>query len=528
MKTAKPVKPKHAPLLSLFLNGYETMRQQMDEACRRPLLDIAPLAFGKWYYTALAEETILSPANILELDLNTDADHTIEYAYVMRTKPAEEQSDEAFTSEYSFALLGYSADAHPLIEDMTALLRYFAPDRATDKQGLLLREDMPAILEQLSLKSEFYLEYLTRLAWMHGLLVPMPAIHTQRACPAAECESFLSQPTADILFQLAETACMLTAERFRETMELEDGIATADFFYLLLREPQEVDRIFIDFYQRVDVDIERIWQIPPEKLTAEEKSIVSSFLFTGIMLDKWFLTPMSLFFRFIRPIAFTPVRFYNLVNNLSALVLMEHNLGAELFTPPTYFSLTVLGKALFADPDSKAIDRQKMPATLPYEQLLAAVTQNAELRVQERMFLMEIVPDVLSLRITMKNDPELWKVLEVGQDMDLHVLCRDLCSAFCPEEDADYLLSVPDRNGFHMDYSARGSKRSLNKANGTDLQELPLEIGDILHLYPTQGKSIGLTLELLEKGKGNPYIIYPRVIRQSEKIIESEKIDEIF
>ena len=61
MKTARPVKAKHAPLLGLFLNGYEEMRQKMDESCRRPLLDIAPLAFSKWYYTALAQETILSP-----------------------------------------------------------------------------------------------------------------------------------------------------------------------------------------------------------------------------------------------------------------------------------------------------------------------------------------------------------------------------------------------------------------------------------------------------------------------------------
>ena len=50
---------------------------------------------------------------------------------------------------------------------------------------------------------------------------------------------------------------------------------------------------------------------------------------------KWFLTPMSVFFRFIRPIAFTPMQFYPLVNTLASLILMEHNVGAELFTPPT-------------------------------------------------------------------------------------------------------------------------------------------------------------------------------------------------
>ena len=207
---------------------------------------------------------------------------------------------------------------------------------------------------------------------------------------------------------------------------------------------------------------------------------------------------------------------------------MKHNMGAELFTPPTYFSLTKIGKALFTDPDKEGIDRQKMPTTLPYEQLVAAVQQENEFRIQERAFLMEIVPDILSIKITQMKDETLWKILEVGQDMDVNVLCKDLCAAFCMEEGADYLLSVPDQNGFHVDYSARGSKRSLNKANGKDLQELPLEIGSILHLYPTQGKGNGLILEILERGKGNPYIMYPRVTDQSEKIIELEKIDEVF
>ena len=526
MKTARPVKTKHAPLLGLFLNGYEEMRQKMDEPCRRPLLDIAPLAFGKWYYTTLAQETILSPANILSLDF--DAEDTTEYAYVMQTKPAEEQTDEEFVAEYSFSLLGYSTEAHPLVEDLQTLIRYCTPDRASDEHGLIRREEQADILAQLSTNSEFYLEYLTRLAWLHGLLIPMPSIHTKRMRPSAECEGFFSQSTEDILFQLAETACTLTAERFSETMELEDGIATTDFFYQLLQKHQEVDKIFVDFYKRVDVDIEKIWQTPPDKLTKEEHAIASSFLFTGIMLDKWFLTPMSVFFRFIRPIAFTPVRFFNLVNNLAALVLMQHNLGSELFTPPTYYSLTKIGMALFSTEEDKGIDRQKMPTSVPYEQLVAAVQQENEFRIQERMFLMEIVPDVLSIKVSQKKDEELWKVLEVGQDMDVHVLCKDLCAAFCMEEQADYLLSVPDRNGFPVEYSARGSKRSLNKANGKDLQDLPLSVGTKMQLFPTQMKGNGLILEIIDKGKGNPYILYPRVTAQSEKIIELEKIDEIF
>lgn len=525
MKQPTPIPPKHARLLGLFLNGYETMRQKMDEPCRQPLLEIAPLVFGKWCYAALAQETILSPANLLELDLKQEADDATEYAYVMRTKSTEAETD---VSAYSFALFRYTTEEHPLMDDLQVLIQYCTPDRAADEQGLLLEEDKEAILQQLTLKTDFYLEYLTRLAWTHGLLVPMPAIHTKRMRPAAECEHFFAQSTEEILFQLAESACMLAAERFSWSMDLEEGVATSDFFYLFLRNHTEVDKIFVDFYRRVDVNIEEIWKKSPETLDAEEHAIVSSFLFTGILLDKWFLTPMSVFFRFIRPIAYTPMQFYSLVNHLAALVLMEHNLGAELFTPPTYYSLTAIGQKLFADPEHTGIDRQKMPRTVPYEHLLAAVEQEFDLRMQERMLLMEIVPDVLSIKVSLVKDEALWKIIEVGQNMSVHTLCSDLCCAFSMEEMADYLLTVPDQNGFPLAYSARGSKRSINKTNTLNLQELPLEVGSQLMLYPNHNKSTTLSLEILEKGKGNPYMLYPRVICQSEKVIEQEKIDELF
>ena len=140
IKQTNSVQAKHAPLLGLFLNGYENMRQKMDVPCRRPLLEIAPLVFGKWYYAALAQETILSPANLFALDLQKDSDAKIEYAYIMNTKAAEEQSDLEFTSEYNFSLVAYSTEKHPLVADLQALIGYCTPDRATDENGMLLEK----------------------------------------------------------------------------------------------------------------------------------------------------------------------------------------------------------------------------------------------------------------------------------------------------------------------------------------------------------------------------------------------------
>ena len=361
MKPAKRIRPRHLPLLEMFLNEYEAMRQKMDAEAMPALLEIAPLIFGKWYHSALVAETILSPANIISKDLEKSGSCS-EFAYVLRTHPRKQGA-----GQYTFSLYEYSLEAHPLVKDMKTLVGFCYPDCRTDEQGFLLPQAREILLPRLSIPEGFYLEYLTRLAWLAGLLLPMPAIHTHKMQPSASCREFFAQGTAEIIRQLAETACALAAERFVCSMHLEDGVATPVFFRSCLETHMDVDKIFIDFYERVDVNILEIWQTPPGELSEDEHNVISSFLFTGIMLDKWFLTPMSMFFRLIRPLAFIPMRFFPLVNHVAAMLLMERNWGSEVFTPPAYYSLTALGKALFAVPEGAGENRQEMPESLPYE-----------------------------------------------------------------------------------------------------------------------------------------------------------------
>lgn len=521
MKSTKRALPRHMPLLGLFLNEYEGMRQKMDAETQRPLLEIAPLVFSKWYYTTLVANTILSPANIISKDLEEDENGS-EFAYVLRANPGAEGP-----KQYAFSLYEYSLEKHPLINDLKALTEFCYPDCQTDEQGFLLPQTREKLLPSLSLADSFYLEYLTRLAWMQGLLLPMPSIYTHKVQPAPHWKDFFAQSNAEILSQLGETACALAAERFSFSMNLEDGMATADFFLSCLEKNMDVDEIFIDFYKQVDVDILQIWQTPPSQLTEDEHSIVSSFLFTGIMLDKWFLMPMGAFFRFIRPIAFHPLRFFPLVNHLAALFLMERNLGSELFSPAAYYSLTPLGESLFALPDGPGENRQKMPGTLPYAHVLDIVEQEADVHLQEQLAMMKDVPEIVVIKVSRLNDTEFWKVIEAGTNFSLHEFCIDLCAAFGMEDEESYLLSVPDSNGFPMEYSPLGSKRSVNKTNGLTLRSLPLSAGKELRLTPSSSGGT-LLLQIIKKGKGSPFLIYPRICRQSRKVIEQEREDETF
>ncbi len=160
MKPAKRIRPRHLPLLEMFLNEYEAMRQKMDAEAMPALLEIAPLIFGKWYHSALVAETILSPANIISKDLEKSGSCS-EFAYVLRTHPRKQGA-----GQYTFSLYEYSLEAHPLVEDMKTLVGFCYPDCRTDEQGFLLPQAREILLPRLSIPEGFYLEYLTRLAWL--------------------------------------------------------------------------------------------------------------------------------------------------------------------------------------------------------------------------------------------------------------------------------------------------------------------------------------------------------------------------
>jgi hypothetical protein len=519
MKHKQIVQERHSHLLGLFLNGYTSMYAHMDAICQNGLKNAVPLAFSKWYYTAIAADTLLSPANIIAQDIEGQTEGKT-FQYTLRLCPEGEDLKEC-----TLALLSYSLEHHPLVEDLRKITDFCVPDRQMDEDLFFVQEDRKTLLKELSHENEFYLEYLTRLAWRMELFVYLPAIHTKKVQRAPYCSTLFAKSTEDILKTAVEAACELAAERFSISMDLDQGVASPAFFEDCLITPAETDSIFIDFYKQVDIEIEQIWQTQPNDLTEDDKAIISSFLFTGIMIDKWFFYPMSCFFGILRPISFAPINFFHQVNNLCALLIMEHNIGAELFSPPSYYSLTPLGEALFGS-QAEEEDKYIMTDKLSFDQIIEALEREIEISRFEHVFYSGAEKDILTLRVSKKDDPDFWKVIEISLTTALDEFCGDLSAAFSIEEETDYLLSVPDENNFPVDYSPLGSKRSINKTEDKTLGDLWLDKGSAFSL--AFSKTNQLQMEVVDISVGDPYILYPRIKAQSQKVSDIEKLDEIF
>ena len=513
-------------LLDFFIDGYTAISKHMDSACQDELTQAMPLVFSKWFHTALTADTLLTPANIILQDLKKQAMHK-EFSYSLFIDPMAEDD-----KNYQFTLLEYSTKSHPMLSDVKLIIDYCSPVKEMDDALFFLEEDKQYLQQQLSIQHDFYLEYLTRLIWWMGFLVQLPAIHVRKAQRHDEvCDIFFAQSPNEMLYQLAEGACELAAERFVAIMDLDDDIISSDFFMNCLDSPREVDDIFIDFYNHVDIDISSIWTKVPLELDEEEKTILSSFVFTGIMIDKWFLFPMSNFLHIIKPISFSPIKFHQLVNSLAAMITMGHNISTEIFTPPSYYALTSIGKEVL-DADEQEFPKYTMPDTLTFEQILMALEHEYYLRSIEEKFLTHTTKDVLTLHAFKQHDDELWKNLEVEVNCKLDDFCEDLCLVFGIEFEGfqDYILTIPDQNGFPMEFSPLGSKRAINKTAGKTLQTFHLQ--EKAELLLRAGHDVGhrdtIILQIQKITKGNPFVIYPRIQKQSPQITKLESYDEFF
>ncbi len=498
-----------------FIDEFEKYYKHMDPMVKKGLREAAPLVFAKWYHTALVSDTILSPANIWA---QQHGDTDCEPAYILRM-----QKGGRGRKKYQISYLPYTIETHPLLLDLKQLADYCEPDCTVDQQGYFFEQDAEKLLPQLTYAHGYYLEYLIRLAKAVGIVEAAPAIHTHKICKGRKYDDFFAQDPKIALQTLLQEACSIAAERFIYCMELEPGMVDRAYFMHYLKESQSTEEFFIDFYKMVDVDLQNLMQRKPEEMTEEEQALASSFLFLGMMAEQWFFFPLSVFFRVIRPLNFLPIQFYQLINDMATLCVMGQHMEKELFSPATYYSLTTLGNQLIEN-SKKMENAQKMPPDSHMQDIFEAIESQQQIFFFQETMRKQTRADVGVFHIYMEKDIQLWKEVEIPLEFPLHLFCEDVILAFDMEQTGEYLLSVPNENGFPVEYTGEGSKRAINKTSDLCILDLQPTVQSQWTLLPTQEIAYRMCIEIVEIKSIDPYLTYPRVRRQSKQISALERM----
>lgn len=524
MKNKNLSQSKHIELLQLFHTEFEKVYRHMVPASKKELLALVPTLFKKWYFSSLIKETVLTPGNIVSFDLKKKTTPQTVYAYNLRVDKKQKGN-----TKYHYELTAYSVWDHPILKDLQILIDYCTPAAAMDGYGFFLPEEKQILLDSISQQDIFYLDYLTSLAWELNLLKNIPSLHSQKIQSTSESTAFFEQDSKEALLQVVDAALSLTAQNFNAHMHLDQDILTKDTFRPYLNSQQDIDHIFINLYQYVDIHIEDIWdKASSNDLTDEESSILSSLFFLSILLDKWFLTPFASYFHIIQPLHSTPFRFLRTVNNLATMLIMKTDVSMEIFVPCSYYHLSPIGDALFPDGLSKK-NMQTIPSKLSFEDVMEAVSNHFTLQLVDETLQIHLEPEpVYTFKVKFSKNKHHWKKIEVLANNSLSEFCGDICAAFGFEEIDDYTLIGKDHNDYPIRYSPKHSKKAVNKAENFTLAELKLMDKDKLTFIPTMDRRDALEFEVINIGTTNPYVTYPRVIRQSKMLTESDPLDTVF
>ena len=513
----------HLYLFQFFTKGFTQVYRQMESEKREGLLTLAPVLFQKWYSSTLVTETILSPAYIIAADKRVSLSEGETACYQLI---ADDECKNPPLFHYQLQI--YSIQNHPLITDVKMILRYCQPDISTNEDGGFTKEDASILLKRLSLQDSQYLDYLTKLCWSMGFFAKLPSIYSARM-QSTDFDNFLGLPAAQQLHMLLKGALVLTTEQLQNALHIDWDFITMDFFKPYLESALDVDKIFMDMFQMLDIEIEAVWERATKGLlTPDDASIMSSFYYMGILLDKWFLTPMSFYFQIIQPHYFNSFSFINTINNLASLLTMQSDISMELYSSCSYYRQTPLGYALLGSTEDVQ-SNYNVPTHLTFDKLMTSI--NLEEREQQNLAKRKKSQQekiVYTFKVKFALQKIKWKIIEVFADADLEHFCDELCAAFSFEDVCDYTLTTWDHNQFPMEFSPEESKRAVNKAHSKTLDSLLLGVGDKMVFTPMPDKNKQLELTLTKISAGNPFIVYPRIKKQSTQITQAEKMEDLF
>lgn len=504
-----------AELLGLFSTSFEKIFQHMLPSQKEKLLRLAPTIFNKWYYTVLLEETSLSPARILEY--NTKENTTIKGISLFIDLNNEGLSKYQFQTNY------YSLENHPIINDLKQLVEYCIPDMEIGENNFFSIKQIDSIAKQCSNTDVFYFHYLTAIAYQLKLIVPLSSIYSKKVQASFDYESFFSQTTEECLKEIFHATIDIAIEKTIFALDFKKGALSHESFLSLIKESHNLDDILINLYQMQNIDFEKFWDIPDDKpLSPEEAAIFSSTFYLGILLEKWLFTPLTSYLKLFFPIYAIPYDFKTILNTLCTMLLADNDTSIELFSPCTGYALNYLGKLLFSEDTISPLEKE----ISNLRELLPAVFKQIKLREKNNFSKNQCIDFPYSnitylLKITLYEQEEYWKVIEVEEEASLMVA---LCEFRIDFEQADVNQLEITIKSNSIEYQESFQKNIF----GVPLKTLSLSPKKKIYITPLYDKKSKLKIEFLRKDTINDSVIYPRILEQSTAFTKEEKSYDIF
>jgi hypothetical protein len=365
-------------LLELFTEDFLIDFEMLLKKQRIPVMKALPYLYRMWYYSALIDETPLSPANFINSqvrDKYTDDNLAVPVVKAILDKKG--------LKDFAFDFKIFNIDNHPVLEDLKLFLEACTPDIGVDENGLLLEGERDKFINSLSFKEIFYTTFLTNISYELKLLRKMPSIGVHRSTPVPGNIISLYKLTKEKqLKQIIDATLSIASKNLCQVFTIDRKTFSKESLYNLIRNATDMSEFINYIYKKFnmnidDLDLEYLEEldfesvedfedldVAPESLMAITLRMDIEFLF-----DAYLLTPLGYYLQLIQPIYINGINFFRHFEELLEADRLNLPLIKLFFRMPNGFDITSLGEKLLLEGKTPKNSYQKLIGDIDYNEI---------------------------------------------------------------------------------------------------------------------------------------------------------------
>ena len=527
---------KHVKIMhSLFENGFMNAYRESRQKKRRRILPYLHAIYRRWYYSALVEETHLSPANIMESMCIHYGENPATCTYpILRTYSKVKGVD---VRSYE-----YTAENHPVVADVHILMEYATPHLDLREGGFFHMEQGEEASALLSLRDPHYTAFLLDMILWMKLLVTVPALYVYRVQASSKWDEMKKLSNEEFLKEFVEASIGLAAYGLRSSSPVQESMFTEPYIRALLTNPMETDAILTKVFEHIGIDMQEMLEVSRMPAldviafddTDYDMEVISNIFILGILFDRFFFTPYGYFLRLIRPMYTLPFCFEDEINDFVDFSDEAHEAFVAFFAPCSSYKLTGLGLSLL---NTEATLENTFNANdLPFDSMIDIMFKDEESlanfvdmagQIIPRMFDSIMKGQIYTLRVRLVDDPSMWIHIQISEKASLHELYEEVAIHFSLKANGDYSFFHDKAENTFAEYSsAKRANRTKKPLKSTDALLAELDFDHQRHMllvaysqampFTPGQQTIKFELELLSEKPPDFAEQYPRCARISK------------
>ena len=339
-------------ILNLYSTNFLKVFRKLPLSSRTPVYRALPHTYRLWYYSALIDGSIISPANyinsVVKLKYNDNA-----VIVPIATPSFTKTSIKGFEFNYRV----FTCEDHPVLRDILYFIESISPVVELDKSDNLKIDIMTLLKEYLTFNEDYYIIFLTRICFRLKLLKKLPSINTNKAqiMPSA-IAGFFKLSKIDQLRRIVDAILSDASEKLTDIFPFDKELYKRESLEKLVKNSCSMTDFFQSYLINFGTDINELIEdlsiiINSEDIDDATVSSLSIYFRLKALMDSLITTPLGYYLQLIQPIYTEMYDFSFKIGEIVNAHKSKHiPVETFFFESCTAFDITPLGKIVFSSP----------------------------------------------------------------------------------------------------------------------------------------------------------------------------------